>query len=138
DQGNLVYVLRAGPGADEGKKTITRDAFGDGLLALLEDYQQGLLERARAFRDEHTKDIDGRAEFEAFFTPAREERPEIHGGFARAAWCGGEACETEVKEKHKVTVRCIPFDAPAHPGPCVWCGQPGKAEQPRVIWAKAY
>ncbi len=135
DQGNLVYALRTG---EEGKKTISRDAFADGLLGLLEDYQQGLLARARAFRDEHTVDVDDKGAFEAFFTPKNEDKPEIHGGFARAGWCGDDACEAQVKEKHKVTVRCIPFDAAAHTGPCVWCGKPGKADQPRVLWAKAY
>jgi prolyl-tRNA synthetase len=134
DQGNLVYVLRTGGE----KKTVTRDAFADALPGLLEEYQKGLLERARAFRDEHTRDIDDKATFEAFFTPKDQEKPEIHGGFARAGWCGDGACEAEVKEAHKVTVRCIPFDAPAHTGPCVWCGKPGLAGAPRVIWAKSY
>lgn len=137
-EGNLVYALRTTLGAEEGKKTIGRDAFGEGLVALLEDYQRGLLERARAFRDAHTRDVDDKAAFEAFFTPKSEERPEIHGGFARAGWCGEGECEAQVKERHKVTVRCIPFTGEPFAGACVWCGKPAKAGQPRVLWAKAY
>ena len=29
----------------------------------------------------------------AFFTPKNEEKPEIHGGFVLAKWCGDPATE---------------------------------------------
>jgi prolyl-tRNA synthetase len=134
EAGNVVYVLRTG-----GEKvTVGRDAFGDALPGLLTDYQQGLLDRARAFRDEHVRELDDKAEFERFFTPASADKPEIHGGFVRAGWCGEGDCEAQVKDAHKVTIRCIPLDAPAHAGTCVWCGKASKAGLPRVVWAKSY
>jgi prolyl-tRNA synthetase len=131
---NVVYALRTG----EEKKTISRDAFGAELVGILQAYQQGLLDRARAHRDANTRTIDGKADFVRFFTPANEEKPEIHGGFALAGWCGDGACEEQVKDAHKVTIRCIPLDGAPHQGSCVWCGKPSKEGQPRVIWAKSY
>ena len=65
--------------------------------------------QARAFRDENTRrHRRSRGEFDAFFTPKNEDKPEIHGGFALSHWCGDAACETAVKDALKVTIRCIP------------------------------
>jgi len=137
EAGNLVYVLRTG-----GEKvTIGRDAFGEQALTILQQVQDELLARARAFRDEHTRLIDDRAAFEAFFTPANPDAPEIHGGFVRGGWCGDPACEEEVQASLKVTIRCIPLDgdlAEPFSGACVACGAPGLEGQPRVVWAKSY
>jgi len=137
EAGNLVYVTRTGGE----KQTIARDAFGQQALALLQQVQDDLVQKARAFRDEHTKVLDDRADFDAFFTPEDAERPEIHGGFVRAGWCGREECEVQVQEALKVTIRCIPIAgdlAEPFAGKCVACGQPSAEGQPRVIWAKAY
>ncbi len=134
EQGKLVYALRTGGE----KTTTTRDAFADEVLDVLARVQRGLLERARAFRDEHTRDLDDRAAFDAFFTPKNPEKPELHGGFVRGGWCGDAGCEAAVKEALKVTIRCIPLDAPAFAGACVACGQPSAAGLPRVVWAKSY
>nr|PZN29285.1 MAG: hypothetical protein DIU78_00730 [Pseudomonadota bacterium] len=110
---------------------------------LLEEMQRGLLERALAFRDAHTRAIDDRATFDAFFTPKNVEKPEIHGGFALAHFCGNPACEAEIKESLKVTIRCVPLDdvrgaRDGHVkerGRCIVCG--GESAQ-RVVFAKNY
>jgi prolyl-tRNA synthetase len=137
EAGNLVYVLRTG-----GEKvTVTRDAFAEQALGILDGVQQALFETAKAFREEHTKVLDARADFDAFFTPQNAEQPEIHGGFVRGGWCGETACEEEVQGSLKVTIRCIPIDgdlAEPFSGACVACGKPAKADQPRVVWAKSY
>ena len=137
EAGNVVYALRTGGG----KTVISRDEFGEQVLDLLSGIQRGLYEKALAHREEHTKILDDRAAFDAFFTPEREERPEIHGGFVRGGWCGAAGCESEVKDTLKVTIRCIPTQGPlAEPfqGNCVACGAPAQEGLPRVIWAKAY
>jgi prolyl-tRNA synthetase len=102
---------------------------------LLAEIQQSLLERATRWRDEHTRRIDSREEFYAFFTPANAERPEIHGGFAFSHWCGSSECEERIKQDLKVTIRCIPFDSAVEQGACVHCG--GASER-RVLFAKSY
>ena len=86
-------------------------------------------------RDAHTVTIESRDEFVAFFTAKNGDRPEIHGGFALAHWDGSAEVEAEIKEQLKVTIRCIPFDAPNEEGKCVWSGRPSAR---RVIFAKSY
>ena len=43
--------------------------------------------------------------------------------------------EEKIKEDLKVTIRCIPFDAPEEDGKCILTGEPSKR---RVVWAKSY
>ena len=109
------------------------------LPGILADVQQGLLDRARAFRMENTRRIDSKSEFYAFFTPKNTEKPEIHGGFAYTHWNGSPEVEATLKEELKVTIRCIPdegeeeFDS--NPGICPFTGEPSSR---RVLFGKAY
>ena len=82
---------------------------------LLDSIQQNLLERAKQFRDAHTRVIDSKEEFYDFFTPKNSAKPEIHGGFALAHWNGSREVEEQIKNDLKVTIRCIPLDDPANP-----------------------
>ena len=82
-----------------------------------------------------TRRIDTWEELKAFFTAANPERPEIHGGFALCHWNGSAEVEKRLKEELKVTIRCIPLDAPAEAGKCVVTGEPSAR---RVVMAKAY
>ena len=102
---------------------------------VLQSIQDALYARALAHRDEHTRKIDTRDEFYAFFTPRNRQKPEIHGGFARSHWCGSAECEEKIKSDLKVTIRCIPRDAVQETGECVVCG--GESRR-RVLWAKSY
>ncbi len=105
---------------------------------LLDSIQQTLLDRARKFRDENTRQINSKEEFYDFFSPKNQNKPEIHGGFALAHWNGSGKVEEQVKNDLKVTIRCIPFDDPANPpeaGKCIFTGEPSAR---RVIWAKSY
>jgi len=90
---------------------------------------------AKAFARQHTVTINDRGEFNRFFTPANTEKPEIHGGFAIAQWCGDEACEATIKNELNVTIRCIPLEQQGPGGPCICCGRPGPHP---VVYAKAY
>jgi len=137
EQGS-VFVGRRDRGTKD-KQSMPRDAFVQGAAALLQEIQDGMFARARAHRDEHTRRIDTRAEFDAFFTPARpgdDQVPaEIHGGFALSHFCGDPAVEAEVKQRLGVTIRCIPLDGPEEAGACVITGRPSSR---RVIWGKSY
>lgn len=117
------------------KATFQKDAFVDGITGLLDDIQNTLYQKALNYRIAHTRPIDDKAAFDAFFTPKKAERPEIHGGFALSHWCGDAACEKAIKERLNVTIRCIPFDGQPETGRCVECG---KESARRVIFAKAY
>ena len=60
------------------------------------------------------------------------------GGFVYAGWCGGEACEQEIKTETKATIRVLPdeeFRSAEAPATCLKCGRAASAE---AVWARAY
>lgn len=131
-ENNGVFVGRRDRDKKEG---MGRDEFAAKVSTILDDMQNGLLERAKAYREENTREINGYDKFVKFFTPKNADKPEIHGGFALSHWCGGEECENKVNEL-KVTIRCIPFDyEKSGPGKCIACGKESKG---RVVFAKSY
>jgi prolyl-tRNA synthetase len=121
---------------DQGAKREGTDyeAFVDGIEGMLEDIQKNLFERALAFREKNTREIDSKEELYAFFTSSNLEKPEIHGGFALVHWDRDPKWEEQLKNDLKVTVRCIP-DESGEEGSCVFSGNhsPG-----RVVLAKSY
>jgi prolyl-tRNA synthetase len=112
--------------------------FPPRVVELLDSIQQNLLDRARQFRDRHTRAIDSKEEFYEFFTPKNSSKPEIHGGFALAHWNGSREVEERIKSDLKVTIRCIPLANganPSEPGVCIFSGGPSRG---RVLWGKSY
>ena len=102
---------------------------------MLDEIQAGMLARATAFRESHTKVIESKEEFYAFFTPRDANKPEIHGGFALAYWNGSAQLEAQIKDELKVTIRCIPFENKPVAGRCIFTGEPSAQ---RAVWAKSY
>jgi prolyl-tRNA synthetase len=115
----------------------TREKIGvamDGLSAriqeLLDDVQRTMLNRALAFRDEHTQRTTDYQEFKQML----EGRP----GFILAPWCGQAECEAQIKNDTQATIRNIPLEAigtPGTGGSCVRCDSPSLYE---VRFAKSY
>jgi len=131
---SAVFFARRDRGAKD-RKTIPRAEFVFIVPQILEEIQKNLFDRAREFRREHTFRFDDREKFVKFFTPKNEDKPEIHGGFAFAHWCGKPECEEWPSENLKVTIRCTPLDAKEEDGRCIVCGGQSKK---RVLFAKAY
>jgi len=129
-----VYVARRDK-SHKDKSSIKREAFVKGLPEMLDEIQKKLFDTASEFSKKYTLPIDDTHSFTSFFTPENKDKPEIHGGFALSHWCGDDACELNIKEALRVTIRCIPFEGGTEKGPCVWCG---KESNQRVIFAKAY
>ncbi len=126
-----VAVARRDRGPKE-KEFLPNADFVGKAGAILEEMQAGLLARGAAYRDANTVKIDTKDDFYAYFTPKNPEKPEIHGGFALAHWNGSRAVEEKIKEDLKVTIRCIPFNAPrrmanasspANRASGAWCGR---------------
>ena len=116
-------------------ESVSRDQVADLVVSSLTEIQNNYFALAKMLLDEHThSDIDSFAAFESFFTPENMEKPEIHGGFVRAKYCGNAECE-EKAAVLKVTIRCLPLDQGGSEGKCVICGGPAKTD---AIWAKAY
>lgn len=108
------------------KEVVDFDGLENYIEQLLEDIQLNLLERAKAFRIENTREIDSYEEF----------KKEIDkGGFFLAHWDGTSETEERIKEETKATIRCIALDRKDEEGLCMVTG---KASAGRVIFAKAY
>ncbi|MHC5114167.1 MAG: proline--tRNA ligase [Planctomycetota bacterium] len=126
--------------APKDKASVPRAELIATIADVLEEMQTNLLERARSLRQEHTRVIDSREEFEEFFrAPVAGDGPTpIHGGFALAHWSGDPEVEEQVNDEMGVTIRCIPqepVDGADDAGTCPFSGQPSPR---RVVWAKAY
>jgi prolyl-tRNA synthetase len=133
-ESNSVFMGRRDYEARD-KKGMAWQEFVDSVEEVLNDIQNNIYQKALAFRAENSVNIDSQEEFYKFFTPENSEKPEIHGGFAYAHWCGSVECEDKIKEDLKVTIRNIPLDADAEEGKCICCG---KVSRQRVVFAKSY
>ena len=72
-----------------------------------------LFQKALAFRDSHIQDV----------TNMEELGEAVQHGFARAMWCGDDACELEVKNRFNAKTRNMPFDQTPIGDTCVVCGK---------------
>lgn len=107
------------------KESVSLESLTETIPALLDEIQKNMFETARKFRDEHTADVHNMEELER----------QVDGGYAKAMWCGDQACEDLIKEKFSATSRCMPFDQTPIGDKCVCCGR----EAHKVIYfAKAY
>ena len=117
------------------KQLMSTNEFVSRAPEILASIQQSIYQRSLKFRDANTRTIESKEEFYDFFTSKDSAKSEIHGGFALAHWDGSAEVEAEIKDELKVTIRCIPFDAPEEHGKCVWSGRPSTR---RVVFAKSY
>lgn len=109
------------------KKVYPVDQVTDVVVALLEDIQKNIFNKALDYREKHTFKTDSYEEF--------KEILDTKGGFILAHWDGTSETELLIKEETKATIRCIPFDAPEEPGKCIRTGKPSNR---RVLFARAY
>lgn len=107
------------------KAPLEMEGLPEKIIAMLGEIQRNLFETARAFRDAHTADVHNMEELER----------QVNGGYARAMWCGDQACEDTIKERFSATSRCMPFDQTPIGDTCVCCGKPAHKV---IYFAKAY
>ena len=124
--GQVMLARRTG-----GRKTpFATQGLVHSLRLEMDAMQQDLLERSRTRREENSIRGITKASFLDFL--------ERGGGFAYGGWCGDAACEAQIKEETKATIRCLPdeeFRSPETPTTCMWCGRKAVAE---AVWARAY
>lgn len=109
------------------KKSISLDGFAITIKELLENIQQNMYNKAKAYQQEHITKADSWEEFKKIL----EEK----GGFISAHWDGTAETEAAIKEATKATIRCIPLDNIKEEGKCVFSGKPSIQ---RVLFAQAY
>ena len=123
-QNNVVEVARRDT---KEKKSYNIDVLTEKITQLLEDIQQNMYDKAKAYRDSHISKADSWEEFVRLL----EEK----GGFVSAHWDGTMETEAAIKEKTKATIRCIPLNNPQESGKCILTGKPSSQ---RVLFAQAY
>ncbi len=133
-ESDAVFMGRRDKGHKD-RVSLPRIEFLATVSAILDEIQQNLLQRAKTYCEQNTRIIDDKDEFIAFFTPRNKNKPEPHGGFVYSHWSGDTEVEQQVKNDLNVTIRCIPLNAEAEPGTCLFSGKPSPR---RVIFAKSY
>jgi prolyl-tRNA synthetase len=122
---SVVLARRDMPGK-EGKAFAPMAGLPDAVGEMLDTIQADLLAAATAFRDANIHEPKDYEELQEIVTDA----------WARAYWCGDDACEAKIKEDTKATNRNIPLDqGDAGPGVCIVCGDPAEKWS---YWARAY
>ncbi|MBS4167659.1 proline--tRNA ligase [Parachlamydia sp. AcF125] len=135
DVENQVVTLCRRDQPHKNKITIPLAELGERLPLILEEIQNNYFLQALQFRDSHIrKDLHTLEELRQFFTPKNQEKPEIHGGFVLAKWCGDPETEKMLDEL-KVTIRCLPLAQSNTEGLCILTGKKAKLD---VILAKSY
>ena len=113
------------------KKAVGLDTIGEEVEELLERIQDDMLTAARDRREANS--MRGGITYDRF-----REVMDGDGGFVYAGWCGSRACEAQIKEETKATIRVLPdeeFRSAETPTTCLKCGDAATAE---ALWAKAY
>jgi len=109
------------------KMSLSLDGLSDKVVALLDEIQQNIYNRANAFRQENTREANSWEEFVKIL----DEK----AGFVSAHWDGTSETEEKIKELTKATIRCIPLNNSSEEGKCVLTGNTSKQ---RVMFARAY
>jgi len=123
-QSGQATVARRTGGA---KTPVALSSLATAVPLMLEEIQKELYGAASKRLSGNTRPVDSYDDFKSLV----EEK----GGFLLAHWCLGAACEAQVKEETKATIRCIPLDGAAEAGACLVCG--GSSTR-RVYFARAY
>ena len=108
------------------KETRTMDGIEQYVKDLLEDIQNNIFAKAKAYRDAHIYECD---DYEDFKKRVKD------GGFFLCHWDGTAETEAKIKEDTQATIRCVPFEFEQTPGVDMVSGKPAKC---RVLIARSY
>lgn len=108
------------------KETLPLDGIAQHVEKLLDDIQENIFQKAKAYRDAHIYECDNYNEF--------KERIK-DGGFFLCHWDGTAETEAQIKEETQATIRCVPFGVEQTPGTDMVSGKPATQ---RVIIARSY
>ena len=109
------------------KEIVKQEGLTDRIVALLDEIQQNIFQKALDYRNSMITKVDTWEEFQQVLNEK--------GGFISAHWDGTPETEQAIKDATKATIRCIPMDVVEEEGKCVFSGKPSKF---RVLFAKSY
>ena len=107
------------------KENINIENLLDKIEFLIRDIQEKLLNKAKAFQLNNTKEVENYNDFKKLIEK---------GGFVLAHWDGSEETELKIKNETKATIRCIP-ESNSKTGTCIISG---KKSLKKVYFAKSY
>jgi prolyl-tRNA synthetase len=113
------------------KRPVSLDILGEEVSDTLSRMQRDMLAAALDRREANS--VRKRIDYGTF-----RELMEGQGGFVYAGWCGDPACEAQIKDETKATIRCLPdeeFRSAEAPTNCLKCGRAATVE---ALWARAY
>ncbi len=117
------------------KLKVESSRLPEEVVKILGEIQKNYYEEALRFRDQAiSRELSTFEELKQFFTSKNQEKPEIHGGFVLAKWCGDPETES-LLEGLKVTVRCLPTEQTHTTGRCILTGKPAVLD---AVFAKSY
>jgi len=128
-ENNAVFMGRRDL-APTDKKAIDKNEFIQNIDNLLDEIQNNLFERAKKFQDDNSFTASSQEEFYQFFAKESEQP-----GFISAFWIGDDETENQLKQKLKVTARCIPLSTKGQLGKCIFTGT---NNAPLTVFARAY
>ena len=113
------------------KRPVSLDVLGEDVSETLSRMQRDML--AAALERREANSVRERIGYDRF-----RQLMEAEGGFVYAGWCGDPACEAQIKDETKATIRCLPdeeFRSAEAPTNCLRCDRTATSE---ALWAKAY
>lgn len=117
------------------KQKIDFSELNQMVPKMLDEMQKNYFSQAAQIRDAHIeRNLKSFDEMKKFFTPKNPEKPEIHGGFVWAKWCGDVETE-KLLDEYKISIRCIPLKQSGTEGRCILTGRPATLD---AIFAKSY
>ena len=108
------------------KETRQLEGIAEYVRTLLDDIQQNIYQKAKAYRDARIYECDDYEDFKARVK---------NGGFFLCHWDGTAETEAKIKEDTQATIRCVPFGVEQTPGTDMVSGRPSVA---RVLIARSY
>ena len=108
------------------KETRQLEGIAEYVRTLLDEIQQNIYQKAKAYRDARIYECDDYEDFKARVK---------NGGFFLCHWDGTAETEAKIKEDTQATIRCVPFGVEQTPGTDMVSGRPSVA---RVLIARSY
>lgn len=130
---SMMVCRRDMPHKEKTKVGIAQIA--EQAVSFLNDIQQNYYKQALEYREKNIRrDLRTFEDMKRFFTPKNTDKPEIHGGFVLAKWCGDPESE-KLLDELKVTIRCLPLKQSGTKGTCILTGKPATLD---AVFAKSY
>ena len=129
EKGSVCLARR--DAASNEKSFMPEDDFVAGIVGLLGDIQNSLLQRQQNFRDSHIRPCASLEELKANFAG------EGDADWLLCPWDGSPEQEEELAKSLRISIRCIPQgEMGCGPeAPCILTGRPTTR---RVLWARSY